>query len=128
MSERGGWSDVERLRIWIFEIDFEIHHSISRPLQHVVCRIRLFPSLSSKIKWLGFELSLIQFYQRDPRDVLIFFFERFFVTQSEVWSPKPLINQPIKKSIDQENQNESHVMWIRLFCYKIFQLTGDFIE
>ena len=53
MSERVG-SDIERLWIWIifyrFWVDLKI---LSFYFPVVVCRIRLCPTLISKIKWLG---------------------------------------------------------------------------
>ena len=45
-------SDIERLRIWIVpsSIDFESIYKLN--FKVVLCRIRLFPKLISKIKWL----------------------------------------------------------------------------
>ena len=60
MSERGG-SDIERLGMTSSSIDFESIQNSSFNLRVVACRIRLFPTLISKIKWPG--LSLNNFFR-----------------------------------------------------------------
>ena len=57
MSERGG-SDIERL--WSLNLQSILSRSINSSFyfEVVVCRIRLFPTLISKIKWPGSGLPL----------------------------------------------------------------------
>ena len=58
MSERGG-SDIGRLWNWISRSSQNRMKMRSFKFRVVLCRIRLFPPLISKIKWLGSELPLI---------------------------------------------------------------------
>ena len=59
MSGRGG-SGIERLWIWMtsFSINFSWFRNSFFNFSVFVYRIRRFPTLTSKIKWLGFELPL----------------------------------------------------------------------
>ena len=58
MSERGGY-DIERLWNWISRSTRNLLKMASLKFSVVVCRIRLFPTLISKIKWVESGLSLI---------------------------------------------------------------------
>ena len=59
MSERGG-SNIQRLRNWISKSTQNRLKMALFKFRVVQCRIRLFPTLTSKIKWLGSELPLIR--------------------------------------------------------------------
>jgi len=63
MSERGG-SDIERLWNWISSSGQKRLKMASFKFRVVVGRIRLFPTLISKIKWLGSGLPLIKFWKK----------------------------------------------------------------
>ena len=57
MSERVG-SEIERLWILNYAISIDFESILKFNFRVVLCRIRLFPTLISKIKWLGSKLPL----------------------------------------------------------------------